>query len=115
VLKFFLHLGKEEQRQRLLRRLEEQKHNWKFSPGDLVERELWDQYMQYYEEAINKTSTGKAPWYVVPADDKETARYIVGKTLLQTLQQYHDIEEPELEDEIKKDLLLYRDKLEKEA
>lgn len=62
VLKFFLHLSKEEQRERLLRRLEKEKHNWKFSLGDLTERQLWDTYQEYYEEAINKTSSSKAPW-----------------------------------------------------
>ena len=81
VLKFFLHMSKEEQRKRLLRRLEEKKHNWKFSVGDLKERERWDDYMQYYEEAINNTSTDYAPWYVIPADDKEMCRYIVGKII----------------------------------
>jgi polyphosphate kinase 2 (PPK2 family) len=61
-------------RQRLLRRLEEKEHNWKFSV-DLKERDRWDDYMHYYEEAINNTSSEYAPWYVVPADDKEMALY----------------------------------------
>ena len=98
VLKFFLHMSKEEQRQRLLRRLEEQKHNWKFSTGDLKERERWDDYMQYYEEAINKTSTAYAPWYIIPADDKEMARYIVGKIIWEEMQKHTDIQEPEMDD-----------------
>lgn len=114
VLKFFLHLSKEEQRQRLLRRLEKGKHNWKFSPGDLQEREEWDEYQQYYEEAINKTSKGKAPWYVVPADDKDLVRYIVGKIILDQLEKYTDIKNPELDDDIKKNINLYMDKLSKE-
>jgi PPK2 family polyphosphate:nucleotide phosphotransferase len=113
VMKFFLHLSKEEQRQRLLRRLEEGKHNWKFSPGDLKEREHWEEYQQYYEEAINKTSTEQAPWYVVPADDKEMARYIVAKIIWEELQKYTDIQQPELDKKIKANFELYKKELEK--
>lgn len=115
VLKFYLHLSKEEQRQRLLRRLEKAKHNWKFSPGDLKERGFWDKYQEYYNEAINATSTEKAPWYVVPADDKEMARYIVAKTILDVLSNYTDIKEPELEDKVKEHISSYKAILEKEA
>lgn len=115
IFKFFLHLCKEEQRQRLLRRLEEAKHNWKFSPGDLEERSFWDDYQQYYEEAINKTSTEKAPWYVIPADDKATARYLVAKTILDVLSKYKDIKEPELEDKIKDHISQYKEILNKES
>ncbi|MEO4006635.1 MULTISPECIES: PPK2 family polyphosphate kinase [unclassified Flavobacterium] len=114
VLKFFLHLSKEEQRQRLLRRLDKEEHNWKFSPGDLKERAHWDEYQQYYEEAINNTSKKHAPWYVVPADNKETCRYIVAKTILDELEKYTDIKEPELDPEIKKHIASYRDALQKE-
>lgn len=114
VLKFFLHLGKEEQRQRLLRRLEEQKHNWKFSPGDLKEREHWDLYQEYYQDAINKTSSEATPWFVIPADDKEAARYIFAQILLDALQQYKDIDEPELEDKVKDNIAQYKAALEKE-
>lgn len=115
VMKFFLHLSKEEQRQRLLRRLEEGKHNWKFSPGDLKEREHWEEYQQYYEEAINKTSTEQAPWYIVPADDKEMARYIVAKIIWEELQKYTDIQQPELEEKIKANFELYKKELKKES
>ncbi|CAM4087124.1 MULTISPECIES: PPK2 family polyphosphate kinase [Flavobacterium] len=111
VLKFYLHLSKEEQRQRLLRRLETEKHNWKFSPGDLKERELWDDYQKCYEEAINKTSKEHAPWYIVPADNKETCRYLVAKTILEELQKHTDIKEPELEQEVKDNIKMYHDKL----
>lgn len=114
VLKFFLHLSKEEQRQRLLRRLEKGKHNWKFSPGDLKEREEWDEYQEYYEEAINKTSKHKAPWFVVPADDKDLVRYIVGKIILNELEKYTDIKNPELDDDIKENINLYIEQLSKE-
>lgn len=113
VMKFFLHLSKEEQRERLLRRLEEGKHNWKFSPGDLKEREHWDEYQNYYEEAINKTSTEHAPWYVVPADDKEMARYIVAKIIWEEMQKHTDIQEPELDDKIKANIEIYKKELQK--
>ena len=113
VMKFYLHLSKEEQKDRLLRRLEEGKHNWKFSPGDLKEREHWDEYQEYYEEAINKTSTEDAPWYVVPADDKEMARYIVAKIIWEEMQKYTDIKEPELDDKIKANFQMYKKELEK--
>ena len=111
VMKFYLHLSKEEQRKRLLRRLEEGEHNWKFSPGDLKEREHWDEYQQYYEEAINKTSTEHAPWYIVPADDKEMARYIVAKIIWEEMQKYTDIKEPKLDEEIKANFEVYKKEL----
>ncbi|MEN2400663.1 PPK2 family polyphosphate kinase [Flavobacterium sp. MC2016-06] len=111
VMKFFLHLSKEEQRQRLLRRLEEGKHNWKFSPGDLKERESWDKYQEYYEEAINKTSTENAPWYIVPADDKEMARYIVAKIIWEEMKKHTDIKEPELDEKIKANFEMYKKEL----
>ena len=114
VLKFFLHLSKEEQRQRLLRRLEEGKQNWKFSTGDLKEREHWDDYMHYYEEAINETSTEKAPWYIIPADDKEMARYIVAKIIWGEMQKHTDIQEPEMDDKIKENIEIYKEILKKE-
>jgi PPK2 family polyphosphate:nucleotide phosphotransferase len=114
ILKFFLHMSKEEQRERLLRRLEEKKHNWKFSLGDLKERERWDDYMRYYEEAINNTSTAYAPWYVIPADDKEMCRYIVGKIIWEEMQKHTDIQIPEMDDKIQENIELYKDILAKE-
>lgn len=113
ILKFFLHLGKEEQRQRLLRRLEKEKHQWKFAPGDLKERELWNKYQECYEDIINKTSKDYAPWFIVPADNKETARYIVAKTMLDELSKY-DFHYPELDDEVKDNIKMYHDKLSSE-
>jgi len=85
VVKFFLHLSKEEQRKRFLARLEEPKKNWKFSLDDLHERKYWKEYMEAYEECISATSTHKAPWYVVPADDKLNAHLIVSQILLDSL------------------------------
>ncbi|SEG06728.1 PPK2 family polyphosphate kinase [Flavobacterium urumqiense] len=114
MLKFFLHMSKEEQRQRLLRRLEEKKHNWKFSIGDLKERDRWDDYMQYYEEAINKTSTDYAPWYVIPADDKEMARYIVAQIIWEEMQKHTDIKVPEMDEKIRENIEMYKDMLKKQ-
>jgi PPK2 family polyphosphate:nucleotide phosphotransferase len=114
IFKFFLNLSKEEQKHRLLRRLEKQEKNWKFSPGDLKERKLWDEYQVCYEDAINRTSKTHAPWYTIPADNKPVARYTVAKILYDTLKTYDDIEEPELDDEIKANLELYKQQLENE-
>jgi len=114
IFKFFLNLSKEEQKYRLLRRLEKQEKNWKFSPGDLKERKLWDDYQVCYEEAINRTSKTHAPWYTIPADNKPVARYTVAKILYDTLKTYDDIEEPELDDEIKANIELYKQQLENE-
>lgn len=111
IFKFFLNLSKEEQRKRLLRRLHKQEKNWKFSAGDLKERKLWDSYQNCYEDAINRTSKPHAPWYNIPADDKLTARYLVAKILFDTLSQYSDIQEPELEDKVKENLALYKQQL----
>jgi PPK2 family polyphosphate:nucleotide phosphotransferase len=86
VLKFFLHISKEEQRERLLARLDEPDKRWKFSAGDLVERALWDKYMAAYEEMIQATSRPEAPWYVVPADHKSFARLFVSAALVEALQ-----------------------------
>jgi PPK2 family polyphosphate:nucleotide phosphotransferase len=113
VLKFYLHLSKEEQRLRLLHRLENGEDNWKFSVGDLKERALWDQYMNCYEDAINNTNSTDAPWFVVPADDKEVCRYIVAKIILKTLEQFTDIVEPELDEETKADIDVFRAALKK--
>lgn len=112
ILKFFLHLSKDEQKNRLLRRIELKEKNWKFSAGDLKERKLWDEYQKCYEDMLNRTSKEKAPWYMVPADDKETARYIVANVILETLKSYKDIEEPELDDETKANLEAFKKQLE---
>lgn len=96
VIKFFLNLSKDEQKNRLLRRLNIPEKNWKFSSGDLKERKLWDKYQFCYEDAINRTSKEHAPWYIVPADDKPTARLIVAQTIYDTLKSYTDIKEPTL-------------------
>jgi len=114
ILKFYFHMSKEEQRLRLLHRLENAEDNWKFSTGDLKEREHWDEYMKYYEEAINKTAKEHAPWYVIPADDKEMSRYIVGKIIWEELQKLTDITEPELDPKVKANIDMYKEILKKE-
>jgi PPK2 family polyphosphate:nucleotide phosphotransferase len=111
ILKFYLHMSKEEQRQRLLKRLDQPEDQWKFSAGDLKERALWDDYMHCYEEAINNTNTEIAPWYIVPADDKGVARYIVARIIWEKLASLTDIVEPELEQKIKENIPFYRDQL----
>lgn len=85
VIKFFLHLSREEQRQRFLARLDDPAKNWKFSAADLDERDLWPKYMQAYREALGATSTEDAPWYIVPADDKRNARLIVAQVIADAL------------------------------
>lgn len=86
VLKFFLNVSRKEQAERLIARIEDPSKNWKFDNQDVVERGFWKQYMQAYEEAINETATQKAPWYIIPADDKKNMRLIVAKILVETLQ-----------------------------
>ncbi|NNK83899.1 MAG: polyphosphate kinase 2 family protein [Flavobacteriaceae bacterium] len=114
VFKFFLNLSKEEQKNRLLRRLYKQEKNWKFSSGDLKERKLWDNYQACYEEAINSTSKPHAPWYTIPADNKPIARYLVAKVLYEALSSYTDIKEPELDKKTKANINLYKEQLENE-
>ncbi|MFK8061450.1 MAG: PPK2 family polyphosphate kinase [Polaribacter sp.] len=95
VLKFFLNLSKDEQKNRLLRRLNIPEKNWKFSAGDLKERKLWDKYMFCYEDLLNRTSKENAPWFVIPADDKPSARLLLADTVLNELEKYN-FKEPTL-------------------
>ena len=85
VIKFFLHLSKDEQRERFIKRIDDPEKNWKFSAGDIAERALWDEYLHAYEKALAATSTAESPWYVVPADDKETARLIISGVIVDTM------------------------------
>ena len=87
VVKFFLHLSKEEQRKRFLERIDAPEKNWKFSAADLHERKYWNQYMNAYEGCLSATSTEHAPWYIVPADDKENARLIVSRIVVDALRE----------------------------
>jgi len=86
IVKFFLHLSKEEQRKRFIARIDEPDKNWKFQAGDLEERKFWKDYMRAYQEALAETSTREAPWYAVPADDKQNARLIVSQVIRDTLE-----------------------------
>ena len=99
ILKFFLHISKEEQRERLQSRIDEPAKRWKFQHGDLEERKLWAQYQKAYEEAIERTSTSWAPWYVVPADRKWYRNHVVARTLCETLESLEmKYPEPDLSD-----------------
>jgi len=86
VIKFFLHLSKEEQRKRFLKRIDQPEKYWKFSAADIQERRYWKQYMKAYEECLGSTSTHVAPWYIVPADDKENTGLIISRVVLDTLE-----------------------------
>lgn len=114
VLKFFLNLSKDEQKNRLLSRLEEEDKNWKFSPGDLKERALWDKYMTCYEEAILHCHSKEAPWYIIPADDKSNARLLVAQIIYETLSSFKDIQYPEMPPEIEEHKRKYKEQLEAE-
>jgi PPK2 family polyphosphate:nucleotide phosphotransferase len=114
IMKFFLNMTKDEQRNRLLRRIDKGKHNWKFDPSDVRDRALWDNYMHCYEEAFQKTSTSHAPWYIVPSDDKNMSRLVVAQIILETLSQYKDMTYPQLAPEIQDKLQEYRKNLESE-
>jgi PPK2 family polyphosphate:nucleotide phosphotransferase len=85
IIKFFLHLSKKEQAKRFLDRIEDPEKNWKVGEADMNERSFWQEYMHAYEECLSATSTKNAPWYVVPADDKQNARLIVSQIVLDTL------------------------------
>jgi PPK2 family polyphosphate:nucleotide phosphotransferase len=86
VIKFFLHLSKQEQKKRFLKRINDPAKNWKFSAGDIQERKYWKEYMKAYEECLSATSTRDSPWYVVPADDKQNTGLIISKVILDALQ-----------------------------
>ena len=86
IIKFFLHLSREEQRKRFLKRIDDSSKNWKFSPYDMNERKYWKDYMKAYEDVISYTSRDIAPWYIIPADDKENARLIISQTILDVLE-----------------------------
>ena len=96
VVKFFLNVSKEEQRERLLKRIDEESKNWKFEAGDVTERDHWDDYQLAYEQALNATSRPWAPWYAIPADSKPWMRLQVAKVLVQTLRSL-DLRVPELD------------------
>ena len=112
IVKFFLHLSKEEQRRRFLARIDEPEKNWKFSTADMEERKFWKQYMKAYGECLGATSTDECPWYVVPADDKENARLIVSQIVLDTLEGLR-MAYPQVSEARRRELLEIRTQLEK--
>jgi PPK2 family polyphosphate:nucleotide phosphotransferase len=89
ILKFFLHLSKDEQRKRFIERIDDPQKNWKFSDADIAERQFWPAYMSAYAECLGATSTADSPWFVVPADDKNNSRLIVSQIVLETLESMH--------------------------
>jgi PPK2 family polyphosphate:nucleotide phosphotransferase len=103
IVKFFLHLSKDEQKKRFLERIDQPEKNWKFSMADIEERRCWDQYMDAYERCLSATSTRHAPWYIVPADDKHDARLIISQIILDTLEDLK-MSYPETTDERRQEL-----------
>ena len=103
ILKFFLHVSKKKQKERFLERIDDEKKNWKFSMNDIHERIYWKDYQKAYEEAISNTSTGYAPWFIIPADHKWFMRTAVGDIVVSTLESL-DLKMPELDDEGKAEL-----------
>jgi PPK2 family polyphosphate:nucleotide phosphotransferase len=114
VLKFFLHVSEEEQKKRFLERINDESKNWKFSSGDLAERELWNDYMKVYEEAMEATSTEDSPWYIIPADKKWFTRIAVGKIIVEALKELNP-QYPTLPERERENLEEYREWLTKDS
>jgi PPK2 family polyphosphate:nucleotide phosphotransferase len=110
IVKFYLHLSKDEQQRRFLQRIDEPEKNWKFSLADVEERKFWNEYMKAYEKCLSATSTREAPWYVVPADDKANARLIVSQIILDTLNQL-EMTYPKVSTERRNELQSIRERL----
>jgi len=110
VIKFFLHLSKEEQRKRFLERIDDPSKNWKFAEADFKERACWKEYMQAYQDCLSATSTRDSPWYIVPADDKQNARLIVSSIVLDTLDSL-DLAYPVLDPAQRRKLMAMRKQL----
>ena len=110
IVKFFLHLSKEEQKKRFLARIDEPDKNWKFSQADIKERSFWPKYMQAYARCLSATSTRASPWYVIPADNKKNARLLVSEVILHTLKDLK-MSYPEVSDERRRELSAVREQL----
>lgn len=110
IIKFYLHLSKEEQRQRFLQRIDDPHKNWKFSLADVEERRFWKDYMHAYQECLDATSTDKAPWHIIPADDKDGARLLVSQIILETLEGL-DLAYPKSNGARRRELALIRKRL----
>jgi len=113
ILKFFLHVSKEEQKERFIKRIDDSSKNWKFSENDVAERKYWNDYQQAYQEAISVTSTKNAPWYIIPADKKWFMRLAVSEIITARMKKLN-LSYPELSNEQKNNLLVLRKKLEQE-
>ena len=113
ILKFFLNVSKDEQKNRFLKRLDTPSKNWKFSAGDLEERKLWSEYQRCYQEAINETSTILAPWHIIPADNKWYTRLVISEIINSTLENLK-MEYPSLDSEQLENLNVYKQELEKD-
>jgi PPK2 family polyphosphate:nucleotide phosphotransferase len=110
IIKFFLHLSKNEQRKRFLDRIDDPDKNWKFSRADIAERKFWDHYMEAYSECLSATSTSSSPWYVIPADDKKNARLIISRIAIELLQNLK-LTYPSVTPERRKELISIRTQL----
>jgi len=110
VLKFFLHVSKEEQRKRFLERIDNPSKNWKLSPADSKERKLWNNYMNAYEEMISSTTSGNAPWYIIPADDKWFARFCIASLIVSETKKLA-LKYPEVDDKKRAELLIIKEDL----
>jgi PPK2 family polyphosphate:nucleotide phosphotransferase len=111
ILKFFLHISKDEQKKRFLDRLNDPTKHWKWSDGDLVERESWKDYQHAFEDAISATSTKKSPWYIIPADRKPVARAMVAEIIVSAIKDMK-LEYPKISEEQKKAIIVAKNKLE---
>lgn len=114
IVKFYLHLSKEEQSKRFIERIEKKEKNWKFSSGDITEREFWNEYERAYEQALENTSTRIAPWYIIPADDKWYTHLLIGKIILKKLQEMNPSFPPVGKKE-EKFMTLAKERLQKES
>ncbi len=110
IIKFFLHVSKNEQKKRFIDRLDKPSKNWKFSASDLEERSYWDQYQNCYEDAIMATSTKNAPWYILPADTKWYTRLVISEILIHHMEKL-DMKYPELDEKMKSNIELYKEQL----
>jgi len=113
VVKFFMHISKNEQKKRLLARIDDKSKNWKFSSADIKERQYWDDYQKCYQEAILETSTKQAPWYVVPSDKKWFSRLVISEAIVATMEKLN-LEYPTIDEEQKKELQECKQKLQEE-
>jgi PPK2 family polyphosphate:nucleotide phosphotransferase len=114
ILKFFLHLSREEQKKRFMKRLDDPEKNWKFSPSDVHERKFWGDYMRAYEEAIRATASKQAPWFVVPADNRWFTRLVVSAAIVEAVEQL-DLTYPKVDPEKRRELAAARAALAREA